>query len=376
MPPRLLADVACDLAVGARLPERRSALGAASLHNLLRHACGYASASVGADLAATPGVGGGRCGSFLQVAASPVKARRATASALRATGSPAEASTDGGASQPSLDVAGDGQARVVDTSQVTLVSAGPSRTRALRSGADSSRGASRDLAARAATPTPAAQLATGGAAEVVPDAADESSDVIDTAVAPTTQVSGSSEAAAASGVGAQAPADASDGADLVDGLREVQEKLQDARDALNMYKITKADAAQQFDDLLRLPRRRPGGPTWAAALSLQRKVESSKTVPNLEFDTLINEMHNAQTSMLHELQRFEDFRLRRSRRAEDLIRSAVSEAQQMQVKSGMLPMSLLTPFVAQQPLVQAQPRFGPGRCCGSRARSKRCAWML
>lgn len=251
-----------------------------------------------------------------------------------------------GVSQPSLDMAGDEQARSAEPSHATAASAVSS------------------------------EIQETTAAPGSPD----DSDAADAAAAPLAQAVGapaSWKVDPTSGVDARSPPGAADdAAALVDGLREVQEKLQDARDALNMYRITKADTAQQFDDLLRLPRRRPGGPTWAAALSLQRKLDTGKSPPNEEFDTVISETHKAQTAMLRELQRFEDFRFRRSRRAEDLISSAVAEAQHMQVKSGTLPVSFLLLCVAQQPPVQAQPRLGPGRRCSARARLKRCAWML
>ncbi|CAK0904606.1 unnamed protein product [Prorocentrum cordatum] len=64
---------------------------------------------------------------------------------------------------------------------------------------------------------------------------------------------------------------ASDAPSLMDGLRGVQEKLQDARGAMDLYKITRAEGAQMMDQLVRTPRRQDARRHRLGVGTLQRE---------------------------------------------------------------------------------------------------------
>lgn len=157
-------------------------------------------------------------------------------------------------------------------------------------------------------------------------------------------------------------ADLTSGASLVQGLRDVQQKLQDTREALNMYRIIKAEGSRQLDDLMRMRRKEPGGPTWAAALSLQQKVDARRDVPNQEFDTLVDEMHKSQMAMYHELKLYSEFRKQSSKLAREMVHDAAQEessAAKLLEGDGSVRVDTMVPLV----------RLPPGRPrCGRRAR--------
>ena len=112
------------------------------------------------------------------------------------------------------------------------------------------------------------------------------------------------------------------GPDIVDGLRDVHDKIKDVREALNMYRIVKADGARAMQQLEKIPRQMPGGVPWASALDLEHVVEKTKYIPAADFDNLINGMHVMQLSLADTLRNY----LMKKAAAHEAARESMSEA--------------------------------------------------
>ena len=112
------------------------------------------------------------------------------------------------------------------------------------------------------------------------------------------------------------------GPDIVDGLRDVHDKIHDVREALNMYRIVKADGSRAMQQLERMPRQMPGGVPWASALDLEHVVEKTKYIPAADFDNLINGMHVMQLSLADTLRNY----LMKKAAAHEAARESMSEA--------------------------------------------------
>lgn len=111
---------------------------------------------------------------------------------------------------------------------------------------------------------------------------------------------------------------------IVDGLREVHDKIKDVREALNLYRVVKADGARAMQQLERMPRQMPGGVPWASALDLEHVVEQTKYIPSADFDNLINGMHEMQLSLDGTLRNY----LMKKAAAHESARESMSEAAQ------------------------------------------------
>lgn len=96
---------------------------------------------------------------------------------------------------------------------------------------------------------------------------------------------------------------------MIDGLRDVQDKLRDMRESLDLYKITKADQGELLTQIFRTPRRQPGGPAWASVLALQKQMQDQREIPNKEFDSVLTHQHEAQMAMNRELRRYQKSRM-------------------------------------------------------------------
>jgi len=114
------------------------------------------------------------------------------------------------------------------------------------------------------------------------------------------------------------------GPDIVDGLREVHDKIKDVREALNIYRIVKADGSRAMQQLERMPRQMPGGVPWASALDLEHVVEKTKYIPAADFDNLINGMHEMQVSLDGTLRNY----LMKKAAAHESARESMAEAAQ------------------------------------------------
>lgn len=114
------------------------------------------------------------------------------------------------------------------------------------------------------------------------------------------------------------------GPDIVDGLREVHDKIKDVREALNLYRIVKADGSRAMQQLERMPRQMPGGVPWASALDLEHVVEKTKFIPSADFDNLIDGMHEMQVSLDNTLRNY----LMKKAAAHEAARESMNEAAQ------------------------------------------------
>eukprot|EP00931_Biecheleriopsis_adriatica_P117031 TRINITY_DN92596_c0_g1_i1.p2 TRINITY_DN92596_c0_g1~~TRINITY_DN92596_c0_g1_i1.p2 ORF type:complete len:309 (-),score=91.97 TRINITY_DN92596_c0_g1_i1:88-1014(-) len=116
------------------------------------------------------------------------------------------------------------------------------------------------------------------------------------------------------------------GPDIIDGLRAVQDKIKDVREALNMYRIVKADGASAMKQLEMTPRQAPGGVPWANALDLEHVVEKTKFIPAADFDNLINGMHETQLTLAQTLKNYMTKKHAAHEAAKDTMREAAKAA--------------------------------------------------